>query len=185
MEHKEIECRFLEIDKDKLVKILLGLGAKDLGEVMLEETIIYDQALKWKEANRFVRIRKTGERVKLSYKEHNAHAVDGAYEIEFDVSDYKKAELLFEKVGLVPYRHQQKKRHTLELDGVTFDIDTWPRIPTYVELEAENEGDLKKVVLKIGYDWKDAIFNNAAWVIEEKYGIPVRKLRWFTFDRME
>ena len=97
----------------------------------------------------------------------------------------EKAELLFEKVGLKPFRHQQKKRHTFRLDGVTFDIDTWPRIPAYIELEGESEQALKDAAHQAGLDWKDADFHNASWIIENKYNIPVRQLKWFTFDRYE
>lgn len=182
---QEIECRFLEIDKDALIKKLLGLGAQDKGEIILEETIIYDPEGKWRNENRFVRLRKVGDKTKLTYKEHREHTVDGTYEIEFGIEDYHKAELLFEKIGLKPFRHQQKKRHTFHLNGVTLDIDTWPRIPTYVELEGESEQSLKDVANLVGLDWKDVIFNNAAWVIENKYDIPVRELKWFTFGRYE
>lgn len=185
MNTREIECRFLEIDKEKLIKKLLDLGAKDHGEEMIEEVIIYDEAMLWKDQNRRMRLRKVGDKVQCSYKEHQAETVDGAYEIEFEVSDYEKAKLLFEKIGFVGYRHQQKRRHTLELDGVTFDIDTWPRIPTYLEIEAESEQKLKDAVTAIGYDWANVVFKNPAFIIEENYGIPVRALKWFTFDRVE
>ena len=185
MKTQEIECRFLEINKEVLLKKLLELGAHDEGESMLEETIIYDPEGKWRDENRFVRLRKNGNETKVSYKEHREHTVDGTYEIEFGIDDYKKAELLFEKIGLKAFRHQQKKRHTLQLNGVTFDIDTWPRIPTYVELEGESEQALKDAAKSVGLDWKDAIFNNASWVIENKYNIPVRILKLFTFDRFD
>lgn len=185
MNTREIECRFLEIDKEKLVKKLLDLGAKDHGEEMIEEVIIYDALATWKTQNRILRLRKIGDVIKCTYKEHQSQTVDGAYEIEFEVSDYDKAELLFEKLGFVGYRHQQKKRHTLELHGATFDIDTWPKIPTYLEIEAESEQVLKDVVKTIGYDWNSAVFKDAAYIIEENYNIPVRALKWFTFDRVE
>jgi adenylate cyclase class 2 len=185
MNTQEIECRFLEIDKEKLVKKLLELGAHDEGENMLEETIIYDKEATWKDSNKFIRLRKIGNKIKLSYKEHTAHTVDGAYEIEFGVDDFKKPELLFEQLGLKAYRHQQKKRHTLILEGVTFDIDTWPKIPTYVEIEGESEEALKKAALAVDFKWEDAEFHDAAWVIENKYNIPVRSMTWFTFDKFE
>lgn len=185
MNTQEIECRFLEVDKEDLVKKLLSLGALDEGEIMLEETIIYDPELKWRDEQRFVRLRKSGDKTKLTYKEHSKHTVDGTFEIEFGVEDLKKAELLFEKIGFIAFRHQQKKRHTFKLEGVTIDIDTWPRIPTYVELEGESEEALKKVAEMIGFDWKDADFHNARWIIENKYNIPVGTFRWFTFNRCE
>jgi len=185
MNTQEIECRFLEIDKEALLKKLHELGATDEGETMLEETIIYDSDLKWRDEQRFIRLRKIGDTTKLTYKEHREHTVDGTYEIEFEIEDYQKAEVLFEKIGLVAYRHQQKKRHTLRLNGVTFDIDTWPKLPTYVELEGESEQDLKDAAKTVDFDWKKAEFHNASWVIENIYKIPVRSLKWFTFDRYE
>lgn len=183
--HKEVECRFLEINKDALVTKLLELGAEDLGEKVLEETIVYDKEGNWKTEGRFIRIRKIGEEVELTYKEHRASKIDGAYEINIKVEDYKKAELIFEHIGLVPWRHQKKLRYTLKLDGVTLDIDTWPNVPPYVELESDSEEKIKAVATKIGYDWNNAEFHNAGWILENKYNIKIKDLKWFTFDRTE
>lgn len=130
-------------------------------------------------------MRADGESTTLSYKEHAQHGVNGTYEIELEIDDYQKAQLLFEKIGLVAFRHQQKKRHTFELGDVTFDIDTWPRIPTYVEIEGKSEQDLRDAADKVGLNWKDANLHNARWVIENVYKIPVGTLRYFTFDRVE
>ena len=158
MENKEIEVRFLEIDKEALVERLLEVGAKDLGEPMLEEIIFYDPEGKWKEQEKRVRLRKSGNTVKLSYKETKEKTIHGTIEIEFEVSDMGMAEKFLEKVGLAAFRHQQKKRHTFELDDVVIDIDTWPRIPAYVELEGPSEGAIRGVAEKLGLDWSLASF---------------------------
>ena len=185
METKEIEVRFLEVDKEALVKKLISLGAKDRGEVMLEEAIIYGPEDKWLNERRLVRIRKSGESVKVTYKEYTEVAIGGASEVEFEVEDFKKAELFFEKIGLPAYRHQQKKRHTLEYNGVTFDIDTWPRVPVYVELEGPSEESLREVAKAVGLDWTKHEVRDPRWVIENIYKIPIGTMRWFTFDRFE
>ncbi len=175
----------MEIDKDALVKKLLELGAQDDGETMLEETIIYDRELKWRDEQRFIRLRKIGSKTILTYKEHKLHTIDGVYELESEVSDLKNTETILEKIGLKTHRHQQKKRHTLQLNGVTFDIDTWPRIPTYVELEGESEAKIKDAAAAVSLDWNKVEFHDARWVIENIYKIPVGQLQWFTFDRFE
>jgi len=182
---KEIECRFLDINKEDLVSRLITLGATDLQEKFLEEIIIYDKDMKWRDGDKRLRLRTVDGQTKLSFKHHTAHTVDGTTEIEFGVDDAKQAELFLEQLGFVSYRHQQKKRHTLVLDGVTFDIDTWPKVPTYVELEGESEDSLKKVCKQVGFDWDKAVFHNPRWVIENVYKIPVGTMRWFTFDRFE
>ena len=185
MNTKEIECRFLEIDKEKIIKKLRELGAEDYGESHIEETVIYDKELKWLDEHRFVRIRKVGDKVKLTYKDQKIQTVDGTFEIEFEIEDYQKAELLFEKIDLLPFRHQEKIRHSFKLGGVSIDIDTWPLIPTYLELEGESEEDLKKAAKLLDLDWQKADFHNARWVIENVYNIPVGTYRWYKFDKCE
>lgn len=185
MENKEIECRFLDIDKDSLIKKLIKLGAKDEGEKFLSEIIMYDKDLAWKDNNKRMRLRTVDGETKLSYKEHFAHSVDGTTEIEFGVDDFKKAQDLLEKLGFVSFRHQEKWRHTLVLDGVSFDIDTWPRVPTYVELEGISEDALKKAAKAVGYEWSKAEFRNPRTVIENVYKIPLGTMRWFTFSKFE
>lgn len=184
METKEIEVKFLEIDKQALLKKLQELGAEDTGEKLLDQTIIYDPEFKWKKENRSVRLRKYGDTTKITYKENKEQTIDSAREIEFEIGDYEKARALFEKIGFIPFRREQKLRHTLMYKGVTIDIDTWPKVPTYVELEGESEESLKAVAQELGFDWNNAVFEHAG-VILEKYGIPVAELKWFTFDRYE
>lgn len=186
MDHKEIEVRFLEINKNELVEKLIELGAEDKGEDMLEEVIVYDKDLIWKdEGGKLLKLRTRNGKTVLTYKHHIEHTAEGTEEIEVGVSDTKSMELLLERIGYVGYRHQQKYRHTFVLDGVTFDIDTWPRIPTYVELEGESENSLKAVAQKVGLDWNKVVFENPRIVIEKIYNIPVGNMRWFTFDKFE
>jgi adenylate cyclase class 2 len=183
--NREIEMRFLEIDQARLKKKLAELKAEDHGESLMEEIIFYDKDLKWQSIGKFVRLRKNDKGIFLTYKNHEVNTVDGTEEIEFEVSDMGKAETFLSRIGLVAYRHQQKKRHSFLLDGVIFDIDTWPKIPTYVELEGPSEDALKSAAARVGFDWKDAVFENARIVIEERYHIPVGSMKWFTFDRFE
>jgi len=181
----EIECRFLEIDKDALIKKLRNLGATDKGEKTLDETIVYDPEFKWRDEQKFVRLRRAGDKTYLTYKDHSVHSVDGTIEVEFGVDNYEKAEMFLKKIGLVIFRRQQKIRHTFQLEKVTVDIDQWPKIPVYVELEGNSEKDLKAAASILGLRWENADFHGARWVIENKYNIPVSKMRWFTFDKVE
>lgn len=186
MSNREIEVRFLEIDKNLLITRLVELGAKDQGEDFLEEVIFYDKDFKWRDwEGKFVRIRKNKKGVVLSYKHHQSETTDGTEEIEFGVSDLEKAEAFLGRIGLVAYRHQQKKRHTFHLGEVVVDIDTWPRIPTYVELEGPSEAALREAAQRLNLNWADAVLEDARSVIENKYHIPVGNMKWFTFDRFE
>jgi adenylate cyclase class 2 len=157
----------------------------DKRESVLSETIFYDPDLSWLEEGRFVRIRKKNDNIKLTYKENKEQKIDSAYEIEFEVSDEDQVKKFLEKMGLVAYRQQEKKRHTLILDEIVFDIDTWPKVPSYIEIEGPDENSIKKIAELVGLDWQNAIFEDAKSIIEKHYNIPFGKMRYFTFDRRE
>lgn len=57
MTNLEIEARFKEIDPKKLIEKVTALGGQNLGEVFLEETIFYDNDLKWRDEGKFARLR--------------------------------------------------------------------------------------------------------------------------------
>lgn len=183
MSHTEIEVRFLEIDADKLIAKLRTLGAKDLGEELLEELIFRDSDDTWTKLGKRVRLRKSKGRVLLAYKETLALTADGTKEIEFEVGSFEDAAALLESIGLVGGRRQEKRRHSFKLGNVAVEIDRWPKIPALVELEGSNEEELKEAAQKLGLSWENVEMRNALRVIEEVYKIPVSTYSIYTFDK--
>lgn len=184
--NSEIEVRFLEIDAGKLKAKLKSLKALDLGEDFFEEIIFYDKNLEWQKSGQtIVRIRNTKNGIFLSYKHKEFDNAIEAEEIEFKIDNIDRATLLLERVGLVAYRHQQKKRHTFKIDDVMVDIDTWPKIPTYVELEGPSEVHLKSTAKALELDWAQVITESPRTVIEKYYHIPINTLKFFTFEKVE
>ena len=181
----ELEVRFLNIDYVGLVNRLKELGAKDLGEEFLTEVIFADDARTWWADNRFLRLRTNGKKTELAYKHHKKDSLGGAQEVELEVADFDQMKLLLELSGFDGLRYQEKKRHSFVLGEVRFDIDTWPSTPSYIEIEAPSETELKKAVQKLGLDWKAAVYENANKVLLKHYNIEVLKLRYFTFERIE
>ncbi|MCL5436046.1 MAG: class IV adenylate cyclase [Patescibacteria group bacterium] len=183
--NQEIEVRFLEIDALKLKQRLLELGAEDLGEDIFSEMIFYHDQPGWDYYHRGVlKIRKTKDHTEFTYKRHHSESVDGTFEATTQVSDSEKTRELVEALGFPLFREQEKRRHTFKLGQVSVDIDTWPKVPTYVELEGPDETSLKQTAAVLGLDWAKAIFENPLMVIEKYYHIPVGGYRYFTFERM-
>jgi len=180
----EFETRFLEINKDVLIKKLKDFGAEDCGEDKLEEIIFYDQNLNWLNENKFVRLRKKRDSIKITFKHNSKQTADSAKEIEFGVSDIKKATGLLEAIGLIAYRVVEKYRHTFKFENVTLDIDTWPKIPTYVEFEGGSVEELKLAAKKLGFDWEKRYDKDARYVFQ-KYGYDFDNIRTITFDKFE
>ncbi len=182
--NKEIEVRFLGIDAKKLKKKLLELGAKDHGSELLTATIFYDKKLTWREKNRFIRVRE-GKKNTITFKDFKNSSPTGTKEIETEVSDAKKIKIILEHIGLQLSRVQEKKRHKYTLGNMVFDFDSWPKIPTFLEIEAPSEAGLKKAVKLLGLSWKKAVSGNVGHMIEEKYHIPVPHLSFYTFKKIK
>ena len=184
--NKEIEVRFLEIDYPVLTAKLKSLNAQDFGEDLLKEIIFYDKELTWQYAKkRIVRIRETKDGVFLTFKSKTEESDMVAKEIEMKIDNADKMKEFLEEIGLVAYRLQEKKRHTFKLKDVIVDIDTWPSVPTYVELEGPSEDSLRQAASSLDLDWKKVVLQAPRFIIEEKYKIPVSKLRYFTFNRID
>jgi adenylate cyclase class 2 len=175
----EIETRFLDIDRDQLTKKLRSLNAVDHGEVRLEETIFEAADGSWVGKHKFIRLRKIGDRTVLTYKENAGQTISSAQEIEFEVSDFTQCSELLGKTGLKVKRTIEKDRHTFTLNGVTLDIDRWPKLPVYVELEGQSVAALERVAAQLGLDWTKR-FDGDAREVFRHYGYDMDKLTVIT-----
>jgi adenylate cyclase class 2 len=180
----EIETRFLDINKDELVKKLVDRGALDKGEEKLEEIIFHAADGSWVGKRKFVRLRKTKGKVKLTYKENVEQTVDSAQEIELEVSDLEKCSEFFNKIGLFAMRRLEKYRHTFELGDVTVDIDTWPKVPAYMEIEGPSVESLKKACETLGMDWEKR-FDGDAREVFRRYDYDLDSITVITFSEFE
>jgi adenylate cyclase class 2 len=181
---KEIETRFLEIDKDELIKKLISLGALDKGEEKLEETIFHAADGSWIGKSKFVRLRKTKNKIKLTFKTNVEQTVDSAMEIELEVSDVDKCREFLLHVGLKEMRKGEKFRHTFELGDITIDIDTWPKIPVYAEVEGLSIESVKNGSQQLGFDWEKR-FDGDAREVFIHYGYNFDKISVLTFNEFK
>lgn len=190
--HVEIEAHFIDVDVNEVKKKLLELGAKDLGEDYLREIIFYDKELTWMRENKFIRLRSTKKGTTLSFKHFQYEKDNGSpemkpevKEIETVVSSGANAKLILELTGLTAYREQEKRRHSFTYKNVVIDIDQWPKIPAYVEIEGPSKEEIKVVSDELGLQWDKAIFRGAAYIITHFYGVPVTDYHYFTFEKVE
>ena len=102
-------------------------------------------------------------------------------ETELEVSNVKEANSLLGALGYVYKSYQEKERITYFFDGYELDIDTWPGIPSYVEIEGKSEADLEKIINKLGYSMKDTV-SCTADEIYIKYGLSMFDNREIKFE---
>jgi len=180
----ETEIKFLEIDKEALISRLHELKAEDLGEDLYREIIFYSKNSDFRKEKKIVRLRKTKDDLLLTYKERPLVETSTTTEIEIRVNDEEKTVAFLEKLGLVAFRIQEKKRHSFLFENARVDIDTWPGVPTYVELEGETEEELLEIAKKLELHGEMHI-EAAGKILETYYDIQIHDLRYFTFDKVE
>lgn len=177
---KEIEIRILNVDKKKFIEDIIALGAKKQSEY-LQKRYVYDfnpvNPKKW------IRLRTNGVKNTITIKEIiNNQVIDGTNELEVEVSDFNKANLILKELGYVPRNYQENHRIVYNLNEVEISIDTWPKIPTYVELEAKSEELIKKLLSIIEYNEKDLTTLDVASIYMNVYGIDIMSIKELKFD---
>ncbi len=174
----EYEIRVLEIDKEKLIKKLEELGAEFKGNNE-QKRYVYD--IIPKEDGKWIRLRTNGNKTTLTYKNIVKTTIDGTKELEIEVSDFEKTNELLENMGIKSKGYQENKRTQYVLNGVEIDIDSWPMIPTYVEIEGKNEEEVMNT-LEILELPKDKVTTLDVDSVYKKYGIDLKDIKILKFN---
>ncbi|WP_159945548.1 MULTISPECIES: class IV adenylate cyclase [unclassified Nocardiopsis] len=174
----EYEAKVLDIDVDQVARRILDKGGTELGEV-LQRRYVYDIAPG--DASRWVRLRDTGNQVTLTVKEIDSDAIGGTRETETTVGDFATANALLGKLGYTPKAYQENRRRSFTLDGAQVEIDTWPRIPAYLEIEADSHAEVVRVAALLGYTEVDLTGENTTKVYA-RYGIDLTTIPDLRFD---
>lgn len=168
----EFEATFLNIDKEKLRTKLKEVGAILVHPEYKQKTYHFSLEPLGKNFSEYARIRDDNGKITMAYKNipYNS-SIEDQKEIEFEISDMEKGVDLLQNIGAKMLNYAEKLREHWELDEVEIDIDSWPYLETYAEIEGKNEEEIKKVAKKLGFDYKDAKFCSAGQVYKMKYGI--------------
>ena len=73
------------------------------------------------------------------------------------------------------------KRIKYLLDDVNIDIDSWPLIPTYAEIEGKSEEEVKKIIAKLEIDSSKITTMDVTSIYMEIYGIDILKIKNLEF----
>jgi len=86
-------------------------------------------------------------------------------------------------VGLQSRNYQENYREEWELNGVKIDMDTWPIIGTYIEVEGKSEAEVRQVCQMLGLSYEDGIFDTTDVIYKQKTGVDMLTLDTLAFDK--
>ncbi len=187
---EEFEMKFLEVDVAKLEEKLVSIGAKKIKELNYIRTLFDYADLRLNEDQSWFRLRTDGDETTLTFKQRigvksNDGSIpdEGMKEIEVVVDSYDKAYEMLKAIGLIPKIEERNKRIRYEKGDVVYDIDFWPQIPPYVEIESSSMHAVELAAEELGFNPKDGLVCSAKQVYK-KYGINKDEYSYISFEKM-
>ncbi len=184
---EEFEIKFLEVDVPELEKKLLEIGAVKTGEYDYSRALFDYSDTRLNKNHSWVRLRTDGNHTTLTFKSSGKFDKDNSdvamQEIETTVDSYDKTSEILKNIGLEIMREEKNKRVRYKKGKVVFDIDLWPQIPPYIEIEAESFEEARKAAAELGFDPTKGLNCTPAKVYAD-YGINVHDYSLITFDKM-
>lgn len=174
----EYEIRVLEVDKEEMIKRIEQLGATKVGEYH-QRRYVYDfnpaQEGKW------IRLRTNGYETTLAIKDIVKNTIDGTKEIEFKVDNFDEANLFLNQLGYFAKGYQENNRIQYRLNDVEIDIDAWPMIPIYMEIEGPDAESVNKVLEKLDVEKDKITALNCKDIYKNIYNIDISKIKRLVF----
>lgn len=124
----------------------------------------------------WVRVRKEGDKTTLCYKQLNDRTLHGTKEITVVVDDFDVTCKFLEAIGLVSKSYQETKRESWKLGEVEIELDTWPWVLSFIEIEAPSEEKLRESAAKLNLDFSDALYGSFEPVYQAVYDVTEEEI---------
>ncbi len=177
--HTEFEVRVLDVDEKKIIEKLENLNAKKIADFDYKRRVYNFNP---PTDHKWIRLRTDGKRTTLTIKKIESFEIDGTKEMEIEVSDFEETNKMLEELGYKAHTYQENKRTRYVLNDVEFDIDSWPYIPTYLEIEGKNEETVRNMLKLLEVDKSKTTSLDVQGVFKEFYNIDIAKVPIVKFD---
>jgi len=164
----EIEVKFLDVNHDDIRKKLQSIGAVCEKPMRLMRRVTFDSS-EMKARNGWIRVRDEGDKVTLTYKQTDSYNIDGTKELETTVGDFDIAVGILEQGGIAKGSFQESKRESWRLGNVQIELDEWPWLKPYIEIEAPTEAEIYETAEKLGLDMKHAMSGDVMVAYRAEY----------------
>ena len=177
----EIETKVLEVHIGAVKEKLKSLGAKEIQNTRLTVDWYCLKGTKKEGHPWYLRIRTTSDgKSEISWKSlpkitGNTRHSD---EININISDASTLGKLFQSIGLEHYAHQEKDRISFTLKDWNFDLDQYPKMPAYLEIEGKSHEHVQEAIKLLELESHTSIGEGERLLIENKYGLDWCNMRF-------
>ncbi len=172
---KEIEVKILNIDRKKIRSKLKELGARVIHRAVILNEVYFDLPGKKHQFSSF-RLRSRGKRAFLTikFKKLDDH-FNIADEYETEVSGFALMKNMLQLAGFTIFRERQKIREEYVCGRVKVEIDEYPGMKPYLEIEATNKKNIETFLKRLGYSLSDTT-NETATAVIKRAGLSPNRL---------
>ena len=174
----ENEGRVLDIQVDKVISNLERIGAK-CEFCAYQKRYVYDFHPSVK--GKWIRLRSDGVTTTLTIKEISDNSISGTKELEIEVSDFEMTNELLIELGYNPRSYQENFRISFKGNGYEADIDYWPQLGSYLEIEADTKEKVYNTFGLLGFK-NEKITGENVDLLYQKQGIELDKIQELRFS---
>ena len=172
----EYEVQVIDIDVVKVINRLEEIWAEFISENFMKRWVftMNDETQEW------IRLRDNWDKVTVTYKKRWSTEIWKTEEIEIVVDNFENTAEILNKLNFLDKYYQENKRTVYKLDDIEFCIDSWPKIPTYLEIESDNEEKVKEWLKLL---WLESHVYWDFWSIRiyEKYWLDIHSFKTLKF----
>lgn len=186
----EIEVKFF-VDKQALEGRLVQQGACLVVPRRLMRRKVFDfpPALREHDLQLRARVRDEGDKITMTLKKTKLpHTIDSVQELELVIDSFEAGTSFLVQSGYEFLSYRENFRTSWELDQAKIDIDEWPGLPAYAEIEAPSIEELKRIAACLGIQEAQFMTCSVDKLYEQKLGISaatLRSIRSLTFETAE
>lgn len=168
----EIEAKWLAIDAERIRVKLREIGAVTVApkRMMTRKNFDYPDG-RLERIGGWVRLRDEGNKMTLSYKQLHDRTLHGTKEVNVIVGDFAATESFLIAIGLEQKSVQQTSRESWLLGDVEIELDEWPWIKPFMEIEAKTEHALLSTAEKLGLDMQNALHGSVEVAYQAEYDV--------------
>ncbi|MEV6925611.1 CYTH domain-containing protein [Dactylosporangium sp. NPDC051485] len=174
----EYEAKVLDIAPAAMAELIRSKGGEAVGGPTLQRRYVYD--ISPDDQRKWIRLRDNGTKTTLAVKQIIHDGIDGTHEVEVTVDGLDATNELLGFLGFHPKSYQENRRTSFVLQGARLEIDEWPMIPPYLEIEADSPEEVRRIATVLGYDEQHLTSENTTKVYQ-RYGIELSEHQLVSF----
>ncbi|MFZ2969900.1 MAG: hypothetical protein WA063_02015 [Minisyncoccia bacterium] len=133
--------------------------------------------------NKWIRLRESDGKTELTVKhvfEKSNSALQKVQEAETKVFSFEGTNDILEEIGLASRSYQEKIRISYEYGKANIEIDIWPMLKPYIEIESEDEKLIDNLINILNYQNNEIVSMNTEQLYK-RIGIDIHKISQLKF----